>query len=82
MALRRNEKEALGFLGKHLVYGATGGFVFGGTILALDMANLRTLMLNSDNPALAIGLLFFGLFVTFGSAGMGVGVMSLAEDDN
>lgn len=82
MALLRKEREALAFLGRHLAYGAAGGFVFGGLVMALDLGNLRTLMLSSESPLLAIAMLFFGLFVTFGSAGMGVGVMSLGEDEN
>lgn len=80
--MARKEKEALQFLARHLAYGATGGFVFGALVLALDIAGLRTLMLGSDSPVLAIFMLFFGLFVTFGSAGMGVGIMGLAEDKN
>ena len=80
--MSRKEKQTLGFLGRHLAYGATGGFVFGALVVALDLAGLRTLIMGSDNPFLALFMLFFGLFVTFGSVGMGVGIMSLAEDKN
>jgi hypothetical protein len=82
MALRPNERKAIGFLLRHLAYGAAGGFSFGLGVLYFDLANIRTLAMSSDNPALAIGLLFFGLFITWGSAGMGIGVMTLAEDEN
>ena len=82
MALRPAEKKAIAFLLRHLAYGTAGGFTFGAGLLYFDIAQLRTLAMSSDNPALAIGLLFFGLFITWGSAGMGVGIMSLAEDEN
>lgn len=82
MALQPMEKKAIGFLLRHLAYGVAGGFTFGAGLLYFDVAQLRTLAMNSENPALAIGLLFFGLFVTWGSAGMGVGIMTQAEDEN
>lgn len=76
------DKQALGFLARHMIYGATGGFVFGASVIALDIADLRTLIMTSDSPFLALFMLFFGLFVTFGSAGVSVGIMSQAEDRN
>lgn len=82
MPLRPIEKKAIVFLLRHLAYGVAGGFSFGAGLLYFDIASLRTLALSSENPILAIGLLFFGLFVTWGGAGMGVGIMSLAEDEN
>lgn len=82
MALKPIEKKAIGFLLRHLAYGAAGGVSFGLGLLYYDIANLRTLAVNSENPVLAIGLLFFGLLITWGGVGMGVGIMSLAEDEN
>lgn len=82
MALRPTERRAIGFLLRHLAYGVAGGFSFGLGLLYYDIANLRTLALNSESPALAIGLLFFGLFITWGGAGMGIGIISQAEDEN
>jgi len=79
--LQPHERRAVGFLLRHLLYGTVGGFVFGAALLWLDFADLRTLIGNSDNPLLYGFMLFFGLFVTFGSAGMGVGVMALGGDD-
>lgn len=79
--MRDHEKKAVLFLLQHLLYGTVGGFTFGGLLLAFDIAGLRTLAFSSQQPFLVIGLLFFGLFVTFGSVGMGVGIMSLGRDD-
>jgi hypothetical protein len=80
--LQPHERRAVGFLLRHLLYGTVGGFVFGGALLWLDFADLRTLIGNSDNPLLYGFMLFFGLFVTFGSVGMGAGVMALGGDDD
>lgn len=81
MRLNSKEKEALLFLGTHLIYGLAAGLTFGVAVLATNLGNLRTLAFESNHTALVLTLFFFGLFVTFGSVGMGVGVMSLAHDD-
>ncbi|HLO77513.1 MAG TPA: hypothetical protein VK196_13740 [Magnetospirillum sp.] len=82
MALNTKEREALRFLGVHLVYGLAAGLTFGGAVLMTNLGNLRTLALESAHPTMVLGLFFFGLFVTFGSVGMGVGIMSLARDED
>ncbi|MFZ1896085.1 MAG: hypothetical protein WAU59_18735, partial [Rhodoplanes sp.] len=38
---------------------------------------LRDLILADRSPATAIGLLLFGLFITFGSTAMGTAIMAL-----
>jgi hypothetical protein len=76
------DKEALSFLATHLMCGVAGGLTFGLAVLAIDLGHLRTLALQSNNPVLALGLFFFGLFITFGSVGMGVGVMSLGRNED
>ncbi len=80
--MKPHEKTVVLFLLRHLALGASGGFAFGAVLLGLDFANLFTLIRQSEEPFLWLLMLFFGLFVTFGSAGMGVGIMSLAEDDH
>jgi hypothetical protein len=82
MSLNTHEKKALGFLLHHLLMGTVGGFFFGVLLLWQDVGNLRTLAMNSDHTALYVGMLFFGLFITFGSVGMGIGIMSLGDDRN
>ena len=46
-------------------------------LLALNPHGLRDLILADRSPATAIGLLLFGLFVTFGSTAMGTAIMAL-----
>lgn len=74
------ERQALLFLLRHLMGGLAGAAVVAGGLIAFDVANLRTLLLDSPDGWLGLGLLLFGLVVTLGSVAMGVGVMSLAED--
>ncbi|MGE5475612.1 MAG: hypothetical protein ACM3Q1_03085 [Bacteroidales bacterium] len=82
MALNTKEREALHFLGVHLVYGLAAALTFGLAVLGTNLGNLRTLALESSHPITVLVLFFFGLFVTFGSVGMGVGIMSLASDED
>ena len=56
--------------------GLLGSAVFGGLILWTDFAGIRSLAMAEEDGWLAMGLLFFGLFVTFGSVTMGVAIMS------
>ena len=81
MALDHKEKQALTFLGAHLCYGAAAAITFGVAVLAINLSNIRVLAMNSAHPVLVLVLMFFGLFITFGSISMAVGVMSLANDD-
>ena len=76
----KHKRDAIGFLLKHLVYGSFGGFLFGALLLWFDVAGLATMIFASPEWPLFLLLLFFGLFVTFGSIGMGVGVMGLGEE--
>lgn len=73
-------RHAIMFLLKHLGAGAAGGLLFGALVLYYDIAGLGTLISTSRHGVLAAIMLFFGLFITFGSVGMGVGIMSLAEE--
>jgi hypothetical protein len=72
----------LGFLLTHLLLGTLGGFLFGVGVLWADIGSLRTLIAGAEDGILYAILLFFGLFITFGSVGMGIGIMSLGEDKN
>ena len=79
-ASARQHRRFLMFLLQHLVYGTVGGVVFGLLILVFDIAGLWTMIAHSPDRELSLALLFFGLFVTFGSIGMAVGVMQLGEE--
>jgi tetrahydromethanopterin S-methyltransferase subunit E len=76
----KHQRDAIGFLLKHLGYGSFGGFLFGALLLWFDVGGLATLIFASPDWPLFLLMLFFGLFVTFGSIGMGVGVMGLGEE--
>ena len=80
--MKQFEKAALVFLLRHLAAGTLGAALFEALLLYFDIGHLRTLLADSPNRILTIGLLFFGLFVTFGSVAMAIGVMSLGKDDN
>lgn len=82
MALGTKEREALKFLATHLIYGLAAGLTFGVAVLATNLGNLRTLAFESGHTVLVLLLFFVGLFVTFGSVSMGVGIMSLARTDD
>ncbi len=82
MALLRHERAVIFFLIRHLAVGAVGAVLFGILVLVLDIGHLRTLATLSADGLASIGLLFFGLIVTFGGLGMGIGIMSLARDDS
>ena len=46
-------------------------------LLALNPHGLRDLIVADRSPGTAIGLLLFGLFITFGSTAMGTAIMAL-----
>lgn len=78
--MQPHHRHAILFLVTHCAYGVVGGFVFGGLLLWFNVADLWTLILQSEDRFVYLLLLFFGLFVTFGSIGMAVGVMQLGEE--
>ncbi len=76
----RNQRRFLMFLLKHAGYGTASGLVFGLLLLWLDIAGLNTLISTSPDRVLFLLMLFFGLFITFGSIGIAIGVMELGEE--
>lgn len=82
MSLKHHERHALKFLLQHLAVGSIGGIVFGVLLLWTDLGGIRTMAMRSDSTVMILVLLFFGLFITFGSVGMGIGIMSQGEDRN
>lgn len=77
---RRRLPVFVGFLLRHLAAGSLGGFVLGALLLWYDVAGLKSMILASHDQTLALFMLFFGLWITFGSLGMAVGVMQLGEE--
>ena len=75
-----HSRRFVGFLLTHCLYGVVGGIVLGGMLLWQDVNGLGSMIFSSPDRYLFLALLFFGLFVTFGSIGMAVGVMQLGEE--
>ncbi|MDH3594746.1 MAG: hypothetical protein OEU09_03410 [Rhodospirillales bacterium] len=80
--LKPFERDAIGFLLRHLGVGVIGSALFGGLILWSDLAGIRSLALAEEGGWLALCLLFFGLFVTFGSLAMGAAIMGLGRGED
>lgn len=78
-SLRPFERDAILFLIKHLLAGAVGAIIAGTGILVLDIAHLGTLVRESADGMVAAFLVYFGLFITFGSVAMGIGVMGRSD---
>jgi hypothetical protein len=79
--LSPQDKSALRFVARHLSMGLAAGALFGIAILATDLAGLRSLTFNSEAPWLVVFLLFFGLFITFGSVSLAANLMLLERGD-
>lgn len=67
------------FLARHCLAGLAAGWIFVGGLLGLDVAGLRTLIFAEQAWWLPLGLLVFGVSLTFGSAAMGAGIMGLGR---
>jgi hypothetical protein len=66
----------------NLAAGAGAAGLMLGGLLALNPGNLRGLLLADRMGGVALGLLLFGLVVTFGSVAMGSAIMALGRDAN
>ncbi len=73
-------RPGINFLLKHLMYGTIGGVTLGGLILWFDFAGLATMIFASPEKYLFLAMLFFGLWITFGSIAMAVGIMNRGEE--
>jgi len=80
MPLLDHQRHAVGFLLRHCAFGTLGGFLFGALFLYFDIFGLGSMIFASPDRNLFLLMLFFGLFITFGSIGMGVGIMGLGEE--
>ena len=69
------------FLALHATIGALVGCFVAGACLVTDVAGIWTLLVNSDVPILASGMLVFGFVVTFSSVVAGSAVLRLSDDD-
>jgi len=79
--LSPQERSALRFITRHLATGLGAGALFGTVLLASDLAGLRSLALASEAPWLVLFLLFFGLFITFGSVSLAANLMLMGRGE-
>jgi phosphoglycerol transferase MdoB-like AlkP superfamily enzyme len=79
--VKPHERTALRFVFRHLATGLAAGALFGAAILASDLAGLRSLAWSSEAPWLVLFLLFFGLFITFGSVSLAANLMMMGRND-
>ncbi len=63
------------FLIKNLCKGVAVGWGVLFLLFAFDLGGLRTLIFNSNNTIMAIGLLMVGFAITFGNCSMGIAAM-------
>jgi hypothetical protein len=85
MLMRDDEKsrrKMFRFLVRHLLIGLGFGWFILTIFLITDVASLRSLASNSHDLPIVLPLLYLFFGITFGSAGMGIGVMSLKNDDD
>ncbi|CAM3438048.1 hypothetical protein [Thalassospira profundimaris] len=80
----REARSIVKFMIEHTAYGGFGALVFGALVLYFDIGGIYSLATSSRDAPIFIFLLFFGLFVTFGSISLGIGIMTLggfSDDD-
>ncbi len=73
-------RQMMRFLAGHLAVGTAAAAVFIGTLLATDALGLASLARADASGGLAVALLAFGVWVTFGSLAMGAGIMYVEKD--
>jgi hypothetical protein len=70
----------LRFLGLHLASGLAIGVIVASLMIWSNLAGLKDLLVEADEPFVAIFLLYAFNALTFGSVSMGVGIMTLPYD--
>ena len=68
------------FLGLHLILGAAVGVAFVSLLVLMNFAGLKELIADTENPYVALLLIYSFNVVTFGSVTMGVGIMIMPHD--
>ena len=70
------------FLLRHAVFGAVIAVAFVGALLAMNVANMRHLVLNTADGPLALAVMTVFFWITFASVQIGIRIMMMAGDDN
>lgn len=77
---RRGLPPFLRFLGLHLALGAAIGVAFVSLMVLVNLAGLRDLLSEVEDPVLPLLLLYAFNIITFSNAAMGIAIMSLREE--
>jgi hypothetical protein len=64
-------------LAVNLAIGTSVAVLLVGSLFAFNLYGLRDLIVADYSPVTALGLLLFGVFITFGSTAMGTAIMAL-----
>ncbi len=72
----------LRLLAINLAIGAIAAALMAGGLIALNPGGLRDLVFADASPAVALALLLFGFFITFGSVAMGTAIMAIGRNDD
>ena len=72
---RRGTNRVLRIMLRNWALGIGTGFLCAGLVLALDVAHLRHLLLQSDAAVIGLALLFGGFGATFGGLVAGTAIM-------
>lgn len=67
------------FLAVHCALGAALGVVFAAAVILSNVAGIKDLLETSNEPMVAMGMLYFMCALTFASLAMGAGVMLLPD---
>lgn len=68
------------FLGLHLATGVALGVIVASLMIMSNLAGLKDLLVEAQEPFVAIFLLYAFNALTFGSVSMGIGIMTLPYD--
>jgi hypothetical protein len=79
MTIPAHQRDVTLYLAKHLICGTVGAAVLGVLLLWFDFAKLATVIFASPDKLMFLLMLFFGLFLTFGSIAVALGAMQLGE---
>lgn len=75
MQTANNLPPLVRFLGVHLIFGAAVAVAFVSLIVLFNVAGLKDLLHEVDDPVLPLGALYVLHILTFSSVAMGVAVM-------
>ena len=70
----------LRFLGMHLALGAAVGVAVVSLAVLFNLAGLRDLLLETEDPVVPVVLLYSFNVITFANVSMGIGIMTLRAD--